>query len=102
MTQPTTLFPRRICETQSGNLAYSVGRLAFRPGRPMLVEHVGGFYLEHDLSGRVLHKGHGAEFNVTHVWAEDVFYPEPVARVVQGASGKVFTRICSHYEHSTR
>ncbi|MFH1158413.1 MAG: hypothetical protein V1721_05965 [Pseudomonadota bacterium] len=65
------LFPQRICETLSGNLAHTVGRLVFRPGRPMLVEHVGGIYLEHDLLGRVITAGYGAEYNIAHVWKEE-------------------------------
>jgi hypothetical protein len=71
--QQTMLFPQRICETMSGNLAYTVGRLAFRRGRPMLVEHVGGIYLEHDLSGKVLTDGYGTEFDLVHVRDEDSF-----------------------------
>jgi hypothetical protein len=62
------LYPYRICETQSGNLAHSVGRLAFRRGRPMLVEHVGGLYLEHDLQGAVLTPGYGDEYRIVHVY----------------------------------
>jgi hypothetical protein len=66
------LYPRRLCETQGGNLAHAVGRVAFRPGRPMLVEHVGGLYLEHSLSGTVLTPGYGDEHSIVHVMdAED-------------------------------
>jgi hypothetical protein len=65
------LLPRRICETLSGNLAHIVGRVAFSPGRPMLVEHVGGIYLEHSLSGEVLTPGYGDEYAVVHVWDEE-------------------------------
>jgi len=65
------LFPQRICETMSGNLAHTVGRLVFRPGRPMLVEHVGGVYLEHDLFGHVITAGYGTEYNIAHVWKEE-------------------------------
>ena len=61
------LSPRALCETFSGNLAHAVGRLAFRPGRPMLVEHVGGLYLEHDLSGRVMTPGYGREYEIVHI-----------------------------------
>jgi hypothetical protein len=71
MKNNIVLFQSRICETLSGNLAYTVGRLAFRRGRPMLVEHVGGIYLEHDLQGRVLTEGYGPEYNVVHVWEEE-------------------------------
>lgn len=71
MDTNTALFPRRICETLSGNLAHTIGRLAFRPGRPMLVEHIGGVYLEHDLSGRVITPGYGAEYGIVHIWKED-------------------------------
>ena len=71
MKEKTVLFPRRMCETLSGDLAHTVGRLAFRPGRPMLVEHVGGVYLEHDLSGAVLTAGYGAEYSIVHVGAEE-------------------------------
>ncbi len=67
----TVLFPRRLCETLSGNLAYTVGRLAFRPGRPMLVEHVGGIYLEHDLMGSVITPGYSDEYAIVHVGIED-------------------------------
>ena len=65
------IFQRRICETLSGNLAYTVGRLAFQRGRPMLVEHVGGIYLEHDLQGNVLTEGYGSEYNIVYVWGEE-------------------------------
>jgi hypothetical protein len=71
MTEETILFPRRICETLSGDLAYTVGRLAFRPGRPMLVEHVGGLYLEHDLLGGVITPGYGTEYAIVHVDIEE-------------------------------
>jgi hypothetical protein len=71
MSESIVLFQRRICETLSGNLAYTVGRLAFRWGRPMLVEHVGRVYLEHDLSGKVLTEGYGPEYNIVHVWEEE-------------------------------
>jgi hypothetical protein len=71
MEQRVVLFPRRMCETLSGNLAHTVGRLLFRPGRPMLVEHVGGIYLEHDLAGTVLTTGYGAEYNIVYVCADE-------------------------------
>jgi len=64
------LYPYRLCETQGGDLAHTVGRLAFKPGRPMLVEHVGGLYLEHDLQGRVLTPGYGDSYRIAHVWDE--------------------------------
>lgn len=65
------LFPLCLCETRSGNFAHAVGRVAFKPGRPMLVEHVGGFYLEHTLGGRVVTEGYGDDFDIIHVIAED-------------------------------
>ena len=71
MNKNIILIQRRICETRSGDFAYSIGRLAFRRGRPMLVEHVGNLYLEHDLQGKVLTEGYGPEFNIVHVWAEE-------------------------------
>lgn len=67
----TVLLPRRLCETQAGNLAHAVGRIAFRPGRPMLVEHLGGLYLEHDLSGTVMTPGYGDEYSIIHVFDEE-------------------------------
>lgn len=65
------LLPFRLCETLAGNLAHAVGRLAFRPGRPMLVEHVGGIYLEHDLTGAVMTPGYGEDYRIVHVRSED-------------------------------
>lgn len=65
------LLPLRLCETLAGNLAHAVGRLAFRPGRPMLVEHVGGIYLEHDLTGAVMTPGYGDDYRIVHVRNED-------------------------------
>lgn len=59
-----TLRPLVLCETQGGNLAYVVGRLAFQPGRPFLVEHVGGIYLAHDFCGRVLTPGHDDSYRI--------------------------------------
>lgn len=64
------LYPHHICETRKGDLAYSVGRLAFRPGRPMLVEHVGGFFLEHDLTGAVVTPGVSSDYHIVHVRPE--------------------------------
>jgi hypothetical protein len=71
----TVLSPRRLCETRSGNLAHAVGRIAFRPGRPMLVEHVGGLYLEHDLLGGVVTPGYGDEYSIIHVFEEEQLQP---------------------------
>ncbi len=78
MKENIVLFEKRICETSSGNLAYAVGRLAFRQGRPMLVEHTGSIYLEHDLQGKVLTEGYGPEFNIVYVWAEEAMCPSVV------------------------
>lgn len=64
----TVLTPHRLCETRGGNLAHTIGRIVFRPGRPMLVEHLGGLYLEHDLRGMVMTPGYGDEYNITHVF----------------------------------
>lgn len=64
------LFPRRFCETRAGNLAHAIGRIVFKPGQPMLVEHIGGIYLEHDLTGRVITPGYGDDYQITHVYAE--------------------------------
>ena len=64
------LFPCCLCETQSGNLAYTVGRVVFKPGRPMLVEHIGGVYLEHDLAGRVITPGYDESYRIVHIWSE--------------------------------
>jgi len=72
MQQNIVLVPRRLCETLSGDLAHTVGRLMFRPGRPMLVEHLGGLYLEHDLSGAVLTPGYGDASAIVHVHEEDL------------------------------
>ncbi|MDY0008969.1 MAG: hypothetical protein RBS08_04615 [Bdellovibrionales bacterium] len=65
---PTVLTPQRLCETRGGNLAHTLGRIVFRPGRPMLVEHLGGLYLEHDLRGGVVTPGYGDEYNIVHVF----------------------------------
>ena len=64
------LMPQQLCETKQGNLAHTVGRLALRPGRPMLVEHVGGLYLEHSLCGRVVTPGFGDTHDIAHIHAE--------------------------------
>ena len=69
------LFPLRLCETQAGNLAHTVGRIVFKPGRPMLVEHVGGLYLEHDLSGEVLTPGYTDHYKIVHVFTEEEVRP---------------------------
>lgn len=71
MNQNKILFsPRQLCETKSGNLAHIIGRIAFRPGRPMLVEHVGGLYLEHLLTGEVITPGYCEGYNIAHVFDE--------------------------------
>jgi len=67
----TVLMPQRLCETRGGNLAHTLGRIVFRPGRPMLVEHLGGLYLEHDLRGGVVTPGYGDEYNIVHVFESD-------------------------------
>lgn len=61
------LSPQYLCETQAGNLAHVVGRVAFHPGRPLLVEHVGGVYLEHALDGAVVTPGACKSYNIVHV-----------------------------------
>ncbi len=66
------LRPQHLCETRNGDLAFSLSRLRFRCGRPMLVEHLGGLFLEHTLCGRVLTQGYGDEFDILHVFAEEV------------------------------
>jgi hypothetical protein len=71
MKETVILFPHRLCETMAGDLAHTVGRLIFRPGRPMLVEHVGGIYLEHDLAGGVITPGFGAGYNIVHVCMDE-------------------------------
>lgn len=65
------LHPRRLCETRAGDLAFSLGRLRFRRGGPMLVEHLNGLFLEHALCGRVLTCGYGDEFDIMHIFADD-------------------------------
>ena len=62
-----TLRPRVLCETQGGNLAYVVGRLAFQPGRPFLVEHGGGVYLTHDFCGCVWAPNQDDSFRIVAV-----------------------------------
>jgi hypothetical protein len=64
----TVLQPHVLCETRAGNLAHVVGRIAFLPGRPMLVEHIGGIYLEHTLCGTVITPGYGDEFSIVAVF----------------------------------
>lgn len=65
------LSPQRLCETRGGDLAFSLGRLRFRRGRSMLVEHLDGLFLEHALCGRVLTGGYGEEFDIMHIFAEE-------------------------------
>jgi len=65
------LTPARLCATYAGDLAHTIGRVAFKPGRPMLVEHVGGLYLEHDLRGRVLTPGYEEGFDIVRVFADN-------------------------------
>lgn len=65
------LPPQYLCETRRGDLAFSLGRLRFRGGRPMLVEHLGGLFLEHALCGRVLTCGYGDEFDIMHVFGPE-------------------------------
>lgn len=69
--QQTLLAPQRLCETRGGNLAHTLGRIVFRPGRPMLVEHLGGLYLEHTLGGEVVTPGYGDEYSIIHVFSGD-------------------------------
>ena len=66
-----SLFPLSICETRAGNFAHTVGRIAFKPGRPMLVEHVGGLYLEHDLCGKVRTQGYCDDYDIIHIFDEE-------------------------------
>lgn len=61
------LSPLHLCETRAGNLAHIVGRIMFSPGRPMLVEHICGRYLEHSLGGKVLTAGYGDDFDIVHL-----------------------------------
>ena len=58
------VIPGHLYETRAGHLAFIVGRVVFKPGRPYLVEHIGGLYLEHDLSGAVLSEGYGNDFEI--------------------------------------
>lgn len=101
MQQKVVLLPKRICETMGGNLAHTVGRLAFRPGRPMLVEHMGGVYLEHSLSGTVLTAGYGPEYNIVYVGGEDFSLSNCTA---DGGSkiSCIFVQRHSAYRHSLR
>lgn len=71
LREPIALRPRGLCETRSGDLAFVLGRLRLCPGRPLLVEHLGGLYLEHDMTGRVLTGGYGREFDIMHLLFED-------------------------------
>ena len=71
LREPPPMRPRGLCETRSGDLAFVMGRLRLSPGRPMLVEHLGGVYLEHDMTGRVLTGGYGSEFDIMHLLFED-------------------------------
>ena len=64
------LVPQRICETRSGNLAHTVGRVVFEKGRPMLVEHICGVFLCHDLTGRGMTPGFSPEYDLVHVGNE--------------------------------
>lgn len=91
MYKKAILFPHRLCETLSGDLAYTVGRLAFRPGRPMLVEHVGGVYLEHDLSGSVLTAGYGEGYAIAHVYKEEEpHHPPEIKTGTRGVPRRTF------------
>lgn len=67
------LRPQLLCETRGGDLAFSLMRLRFQPGRPMLVEHLDGLLLEHALCGRVLSFGYGDEFDIMHVFADEEY-----------------------------
>lgn len=64
------LIPRRLCETRAGNLAHAVGRVLFRKGQPMLVEHICGALLMHDLRGRVVTSGFGPDYDIVYVAGE--------------------------------
>jgi hypothetical protein len=70
LLSPLILSPLKLCETRAGNLAHAIGRIFFREGRPMLVEHVGGLYLEHKLTGEVVTPGYGDAYNIVHVFDE--------------------------------
>lgn len=71
MQKKIVLFPKRLCRTQSGDLAHTIGRLAFQPGSPMLVEHLNGVYLTHDLKGRVLTRGYGDDYAIIRLYGEE-------------------------------
>lgn len=64
------LIPRRLCETRGGNLAHAVGRVLFKKNQPMLVEHICGALLFHDLCGRVMTPGFGPDYDIVHVGCE--------------------------------
>lgn len=65
------LHPQRLLENRNGDLAFAIGRLMFVKGRPMLVEHICGALLMHDLGGRVLTPGYGPAYDIGHVYADD-------------------------------
>lgn len=66
------LAPMRLCETRGGDIAYIIGRCTFRRGRPVIVEHLGGVYLEHCFRGRVLTPGYGSAYDIVMLYpAED-------------------------------
>jgi hypothetical protein len=61
------LYPGALCETYAGDLAYVVGRVALMKGRPLLVEHVGGLFLIHNLRGQVMSQGHDHAYDISVV-----------------------------------
>lgn len=65
--QRISLSPRQLCETKNGDLAFTVGRLVLKPGRPMLVEHLGGVLIEHKLTGEVLTPGYDDGYTIAHI-----------------------------------
>lgn len=72
VANPPLLAPMRLCETRSGDIAYVIGRCTFRRGRPVIVEHLGGVYLEHCFRGRVLTPGYDSAFDIVMLYpAED-------------------------------
>lgn len=73
-----------LYETRAGNLAHAVGRLAFKPGRPMLIEHAGGLFLEHALTGRVITAGYPDDFDITCVIYEETSAVSVQLRAVGG------------------
>lgn len=66
-SSPVAIGPGFICETQDGHVAHALGRLLFKHGRPMLVEHVGGIMLEHRLTGEVLTAGYDDGYTIVDV-----------------------------------